>query len=98
MPSGDQAYQGERVNCALRSAPGRDRNLAGRVGHLFAVIRHPGTGNPYTNADVARISAGGVIQEEVKWMRTGKVLGPKVGQVAALAGVFGVARQLGEAR
>ena len=38
---------------------------------------HPRTGGPYTNAEVARMSAGGIAD-------------PTVGQVAALASVFGV--------
>jgi transcriptional regulator with XRE-family HTH domain len=37
-------------------APAEGRDLAGRVGHLFGAIRHPGTGEPYTDAEVARMS------------------------------------------
>ena len=43
-------------------------NLAGRVGHLFDSIRHPATDEPYTDADVARMSAG-VLTEEAEWWR-----------------------------
>jgi hypothetical protein len=72
------------------ASPAKGGDLAARVGHLFDAVRHPGTGEPYTNADVARMSAGGLTEEEVEGMRTGKVPDPTVGQVAALAAVFGV--------
>ena len=65
-------------------------DLAERVGLLFEAIRHPRTGKPYTNAQVARLSAGGLTEGEVEGMRTGEVPDPTVGQVAALAAVFGV--------
>jgi hypothetical protein len=63
--------------------------VAGRLEHLFEVVRNPKTGEPYTNADVARITLGD-LSEEVERIRTGAVSDPTVGQVAALAGVFGV--------
>jgi transcriptional regulator with XRE-family HTH domain len=74
---------------ALASPP-EGRDLAGRIGHLFETILHPRTGEPYTNADVARMSAGVLTEEEVEGMRTGRDADPTVGQVAALAAVFGV--------
>jgi len=73
-----------------RAARKEDRGVAGRVGHLFENIVHPRTGEPYTNAEVARMSAGGLTEEEVEAIRTGKIADPTVGQVAALAAVFGV--------
>jgi hypothetical protein len=66
------------------------RNLAARVESLFATIRHPGTGEPYTNAEVARMSAGVLTEGEVEGIRAGMVPDPTVGQVAALVGGFGV--------
>jgi transcriptional regulator with XRE-family HTH domain len=69
-------------------ADGQD--LSGRVGHLFRAVWHPRTGEPYTNAEVARMSAGGLTEEEVEGIRTGTIPDPTVGQVAALAAVFGV--------
>jgi transcriptional regulator with XRE-family HTH domain len=36
------------------------------------------------------MSAGGLTEEEVEGIRTGKISDPTVGQVAALAAVFGV--------
>jgi transcriptional regulator with XRE-family HTH domain len=38
--------------------PEQDRDLAARVGHLFQTIRHPRTGEPYTDAEVARMRPG----------------------------------------
>ena len=51
---------------------------------------HPRSGEPYTNAEVARMSAGGLTEEEVEGIRSGRVSDPTLGQVAALAAVFGV--------
>jgi transcriptional regulator with XRE-family HTH domain len=70
------------------AAEGQD--LAARVGHFFAAIRHPGTGERYTDADVARMSAGVLTEEDVGGIRSGAIPDPTVGQVAALAAVFGV--------
>ena len=64
--------------------------VADRLAHLFESIRNPGTGEPYTNAEVARMSAGGLTEEDVEGIRTGAIDDPSVGQAAALAAVFGV--------
>jgi transcriptional regulator with XRE-family HTH domain len=64
--------------------------VAGRLEHLFEVVRNPKTGEPYTNAEVARMTLGDLSEEDVEGIRTGAVSDPTVGQVAALAGVFGV--------
>ena len=74
----------------LLTARVEGQGLGARVGHLFGAVRHPGTGEPYTNAEVARMSAGVLTEEDVEGMRTGAISDPTVGQVAALAGVFGV--------
>jgi hypothetical protein len=66
------------------------RGLAGRVEHLFQVVRNPKTGEPYTNAEVARMTLGDLSQEDVEGIRTGAIGDPSVGQAVALAGVFGV--------
>jgi hypothetical protein len=73
-----------------RVAPTQGQSVAGRVEHLFGVVRHPKTGEPYTDAEVARMSAGGLTAEEVEDMRTGAIPDPTVGQIAALAAVFGI--------
>jgi transcriptional regulator with XRE-family HTH domain len=64
--------------------------VAGRLEHLFEVVRNPKTGEPYTNAEVARMTLGDLSEEEVERIRTGAISDPSVGQVAALASVFGV--------
>jgi transcriptional regulator with XRE-family HTH domain len=63
--------------------------VAGRLEHLFEVVRNPKTGKPYTNVEVARMTLGD-LSEDVKGIRTGAVSDPTVSHVAALAGVFGV--------
>jgi transcriptional regulator with XRE-family HTH domain len=66
------------------------RGLTGRVEHLFDAVRNPSTGEPYTNAEVARMTLGDLSEEDVEGIRTGALSDPSVGQVAALASVFGV--------
>jgi transcriptional regulator with XRE-family HTH domain len=66
------------------------RGVAGRLEHLFEVVRNPKTGEPYTNAEVARMTLGDLSEEDVQRIRTGAISDPTVGQVAALASVFGV--------
>ena len=66
------------------------RGIPGRVEHLFEMVKNPKTGEPYTNAEVTRMSAGEITEEEVEGIRTGKIADPSVGRVAALAAVFGV--------
>jgi len=65
--------------------------LAGRVEHLFDAMTNPRTGEPYTNADVARMTLGDLSEEEVEGIRSGTIGDPTVSQVSALANVFGVA-------
>ena len=66
------------------------RRVATRLEHLFEVVRNPKTAEPYTNGEVARMTLGDLSEEEVERIRTGADSDPTVGQVAALAGVFGV--------
>jgi len=77
---------GERA----RAAPEEGQSIAGRVEHLFGAVRHPKTGEPSTSAEVARLSARDLTEEEVEGIRTGKIADPSVSQVAALVAVFGV--------
>jgi transcriptional regulator with XRE-family HTH domain len=65
--------------------------VAGRVEHLFETIRNPKTGVPYTNAEVARMSAGVLTEEDVERIRAGRIADPSMSQIAALAAAFGVA-------
>ena len=57
---------------------------------MFEVVRNPKSGKPYTNAEVARMTLGDLSEEDVERIRTGALSDPSVGQVAVLAGVFGV--------
>jgi transcriptional regulator with XRE-family HTH domain len=68
----------------------QSRGVVSRLEHVFEVVRNPKTGEPYTNAEVARMTLGDLSEEEVGRIRTGAISDPTVGQVAALAGVFGV--------
>ena len=67
-----------------------DGIAAGRVEHLFDAIRNPSTGEPYTNAEVARMTLGDLSEEDVEGIRNGAITDPTVGQVVALTSVFGV--------
>jgi hypothetical protein len=69
---------------------GKGRGVAVMVRHLFEAIRNPSTGETYTNAEVARMTLGDLTEEDVEDIRTGAISDLSVGQVAALAGVFGV--------
>ena len=73
-----------------RVAPVEGQDLAGRVEHLFDAVRSPKTGEPYTNTEVARMSAGVLSEEEVEGIRTGAIPDPRVSKVAVLAAAFGV--------
>src|SRR5215212_6072183 len=64
--------------------------LAGRLEYLFEVVRNPKTRKPYTNGEVARMTLGDLSEEDVEKIRTGAISDPTVGQLGALASVFGV--------
>jgi transcriptional regulator with XRE-family HTH domain len=64
--------------------------IATRVENLFEAIRNPASGEPYTNAEVARMTLGDLSEEDVEGVRTGSISDPTVGHVVALARVFGV--------
>jgi transcriptional regulator with XRE-family HTH domain len=66
------------------------RGIPGRLEHLFETIKNPKTGEPYSNAEVARLSAGVITEEDVEEIRSGRIVDPLVSQVAALAAAFGV--------
>jgi transcriptional regulator with XRE-family HTH domain len=68
----------------------RNRNLSERINYLFEAIRDERSGEPYTNAEVARMSFGTLTEEVVEGIRNGSISNPSVDQVVALAEVFGV--------
>jgi hypothetical protein len=54
------------------------------------VVKNPKTGESYTNAEVARMSAGDLTEGDVEGIRGGGIADPLVSQLAALAAAFGV--------
>src|SRR5215216_6059193 len=52
------------------------RGVAGRLEHVFEVVRNPKTGEPYTNAEVARMTLGDLSEEDVERIRTGAISDP----------------------
>lgn len=69
---------------------GAERDFAGRLNHLFGIVKNERTGEPYSSADVARMSLGDLAEEEVEGIRTGALENPTISQVIALADAFGV--------
>jgi hypothetical protein len=84
------AWFEEGVGQAPNELRYEDHGIAGRVEHLFDAVRNPATGEPYMNAEVARMTLGDLSEEEVKGIRSGAIGDPAVSQVATLANVFGV--------
>lgn len=81
----DQAESGVRVE------PNPDHvHISQKVTHLMKTLRNDATGGSYTDAEVARLSFGGLSVEDVEAIRTGTLNNPSVDQVIALADVFGV--------
>jgi transcriptional regulator with XRE-family HTH domain len=71
-------------------AGAQGNSIPGRLKHLFETIKNPQTRETYTNAEVARMSAGVITEEDVDRIRSGRIVDPLVSQVAALAAAFGV--------
>jgi hypothetical protein len=80
----------ESIGTTPGRTDGKDRGIADKVENLFDAIRNPSTGEPYTNAEVARMTLGDLSEDDVEGIRIGSIADPTVDQVAALAGVFGV--------
>jgi hypothetical protein len=53
-----EAWFEEGPGRTLVGSHGEERALAGRVEHLFDAVRNPKTGEPYTNAEAARMTLG----------------------------------------
>jgi len=66
------------------------QDLSDRVNHLFNTIRNNKTGEPYTNAEVARMSLGDLTVEEIEGIRTGSNPDPSMNMGISLADAFGV--------
>jgi transcriptional regulator with XRE-family HTH domain len=80
----------ERVGHVPSGPDGEGRGIAGRIEHLFDAVRNPKTDESYTNGEVARMTLGDLSEDDVKGIRTGAIGDPTVGQVTALACVFGI--------
>ncbi len=87
----------DQTSPAIVKSGEEKRDIAGKVNHLFEVIKNEKTGEAYTNAEVARMSLGGLTgqdggltEEEIRRLRSGEIPNPSVNQVAALADFFGV--------
>jgi transcriptional regulator with XRE-family HTH domain len=86
-----EVWFGEGIGDGTPNEPdGETRGVAGRLEHLFDVVRNPTTGEPYTNAEVARMTLGDLSEEDVEGIRSGAISDPTAGQVVALGDVFGV--------
>ena len=75
---------------AWTGPPAQSADIAGRAEHLFGAVLNPATGGLYSNAEVARMSAGDLSEVDVEGIRTGEIPDPTVGQVAALGTAFGI--------
>ena len=64
--------------------------VEGKVEHLFEMIRNPKTVEPYTNAEVVRMSTGVLAEADVEGIMAGRIADPLMGQIAALAAAFGL--------
>ncbi len=64
--------------------------ISQKFAHLVEVLSNETDGKSYTDADLARLSFGGLREEDVKAIRTGALKDPSVDQITALADVFGV--------
>jgi transcriptional regulator with XRE-family HTH domain len=78
-----------------RAAPSADEleeraTIAERLEHLFETIVDDKKSRPYTNAELARMSLGGISKQEVAGIRSGEISSPTIDQVLALAEAFGV--------
>jgi transcriptional regulator with XRE-family HTH domain len=91
MSFAPEAWFEENVSGGMPSGLADESSgVSGRLEHLFQTIRNPKTGEPYTNAEVARMALGDLSEEEVGEVRSGSVGDPTAKQISALAGVFGV--------
>lgn len=83
--------ESDGIRTAVQLDPeGAKRDVAGRLNHLFEIVKNERTGEPYSSADVARMSLGDLTEDEVEGIRTGALENPAINQVVALAEAFGV--------
>ena len=78
-----------RVSAGAKRDEGRG-SIAERLNRLFDIVRDDRTGEPYSENDVARMSAGDLSEEEVDGIRSGRIANPTVDKLLALSEVFEV--------
>ena len=59
---------------ALAGTAEEASGIAGRLEHLFEVVRNPKTGKPYTNAEASRMTLGDLSEEDVEAIRNGSIV------------------------
>jgi transcriptional regulator with XRE-family HTH domain len=64
--------------------------ISGRLNHLFEITRNERTQEPFTNAEVADLSAGRLSEGDVEDLRSGKLTDPTITQLLALSEIFEV--------
>jgi transcriptional regulator with XRE-family HTH domain len=67
-----------------------EATIAERLEQLFRTVIGEKRGKPYTDAEIARMSLGGISEEEVAGIRSGEIGSPSLDQMLALAEAFGV--------
>ncbi len=91
FPPGLWFEEADGIENATRvEQPAREQGIADRLNQLFEAIKNERTGEPYTNAEVPRMSLGDLTEEEVGGIRAGMLENPTISQVLALAEAFGV--------
>ena len=64
--------------------------VAERLEHLFETITKEKRGRRYTSAEAAKLSLGGITEEEIDGIRSGAIEHPTLDQVLALSEAFAV--------
>lgn len=67
-----------------------DATVADRLEYLVDTIVDEKKGRPYTAAEVAKMSLGGITEEEVAGIRSGEIGYPTLDQVLGLSEAFGI--------
>ena len=81
----------ENVNSQVQPrAADKLPSLSELIEQVFVTLPDERTGSPHTDAEVARMSLGALLEDEVEGMRTGRIPYPTLDKIIALAGAFGV--------
>lgn len=67
-----------------------DASVAERLDYLFDTFVDEKKGRPHTSAEVAKMSLGGITEEEVAGIRSGEIGHPTLDQILALSEAFGI--------